>query len=298
VRGSPFVLATALAVVAAGCASAVPEIHAETDGQVAAEVVLCDDLRPPPGPVGEDAYGPPESFVAAAERYARHQPRETYGGLWIGFDDRQVTLSFTEDVEGHQRRLDDELGEGRVRVVLASLSVQDLDELFEEITAREFGPAGEEGSVVGAGVMADLGRIAVTILGDHADAWQRLTDRYPPQHLCLDPLPIPDIDDAVVATWEPANADSLGPATTEIDILVMERSCASGRPAAGRIAPPDIELRDDAVVVTIKVIPAPGIQDCPGNPPTPFTIKIGEPLGERVLLDGGTGPPTTPFMDR
>jgi hypothetical protein len=297
VRSSLLVLITALATIATGCASAVPEIHAQADGDVAAEAVLCDDLRPSAGDVDEDTYGPPESLIAAVERYARRQPRETYGGLWIGFDDRKVTLSFTEDVEGHQRRLDDELGEGQVRVVHASLPVRDLDALFEEIAAREFGPAGEEGAVVGAGVMSDVGRVAVTILGEHTDAWERLTDRYPPQHLCLDPLPIPDIDDAVVATWEPVDPDGLGPAPNEIDILVMERSCASGMTAEGRIAPPDIELRDGAVVVTIGVIPVPGIQTCEGNPPTPYTIELDEALGDRVLLDGGNHPPTRPRMD-
>jgi hypothetical protein len=77
----------------------------------------------------------------------------------------------------------------------------------------------------------------------------------------------------------------------EIPVLVLEQACANGKPAVGRIAPPVIVYRPDAVVVAIGVFPVPGDADCPGNPPTKYRLKLAEPLRDRVLLDGGVVPP-------
>jgi hypothetical protein len=94
------------------------------------------------------------------------------------------------------------------------------------------------------------------------------------------------------ATWwlDPA-AGPVGPATRQLQALVHEDACASGRAPVGRVVPPLIAYGDDAVVVVLGVVPLPGDQDCPGAPPAPYTIDLREPLGNRALLDGGVVPP-------
>ena len=93
--------------------------------------------------------------------------------------------------------------------------------------------------------------------------------------------------------WEldPA-APPLGPDATEIPIWVWEGSCASGQTAEGRVREPVVDYTDEAVVVMIAVEPIGGA--CPSNPPTPFVLRLSEPLGNRRLLDGGSEPPAPP----
>ena len=97
-----------------------------------------------------------------------------------------------------------------------------------------------------------------------------------------------------IADWEPAPAETLTAETQTVEILVHERACASGDTAEGRITEPDVDYRDDAVVVTIRVQPKSGVQECPANPTTPYTLQLKEPLGDRELLEGteqGSEPP-------
>ena len=103
---------------------------------------------------------------------------------------------------------------------------------------------------------------------------------------------------AEVADWEPAPGQILTSDTQTIEILVHERACASGASADGRIQEPAVEYQQSAVIVTIKVKPKIGGQDCPDNPLTPFTLELEEPLGDRPLLLGGRGEPRTPDADR
>lgn len=104
---------------------------------------------------------------------------------------------------------------------------------------------------------------------------------------------------AVAAPWTlDRGPAALGVDTRRLEIGVRERSCASAHTAEGRIVPPSIAYREDAVVIVIGVVPRPGGQDCPGNPVTPFVVELSEPLGERRLLDGSTFPlrdPTQPL---
>lgn len=98
------------------------------------------------------------------------------------------------------------------------------------------------------------------------------------------------------ASWEPVEA--VQPETTRLEVAVRERMCASGQSADDRLLPPEIELGEDAVVVTWFVEPVPGGATCPGNPATAATLELPEPLGDRELLDGGVYPPRAPSMDR
>jgi hypothetical protein len=94
--------------------------------------------------------------------------------------------------------------------------------------------------------------------------------------------------------WLPEDRPKPGPNTRTFEALVMERDCASGRPADGRIVGPDVEGVNSLVLVTFAVRPLGGLQTCPSNPATRVTVDLGEPLGTRTLLDGGTLPPREP----
>jgi hypothetical protein len=109
----------------------------------------------------------------------------------------------------------------------------------------------------------------------------------------VDPLPTPMIE-AQPAPWWPADPADIGPETVVLDVLLIEQTCAGGEPADDRVLSPEIDVRDDEVIVTFLVEPVEGIVTCPRNPPTAAVLDLGEPLGERVLLDGGLDPPREP----
>ena len=94
--------------------------------------------------------------------------------------------------------------------------------------------------------------------------------------------------------WLPEDRPKPGPNTRTFEALVMERACASGRPADGRIVGPDVVGVNSLVLVTFAVRPLEGDQNCPSNPASRVTVDLGEPLGNGTLLDGGTLPPREP----
>jgi len=89
-----------------------------------------------------------------------------------------------------------------------------------------------------------------------------------------------------------------GPATQVFDVLVTELSCNSGQPADGRIVGPQIVKSADTVLLIFAVRPRPGGHTCPSNPSTSVKVDLGEPLGDRKLLDGGRLPPGDPTAPR
>jgi hypothetical protein len=83
-----------------------------------------------------------------------------------------------------------------------------------------------------------------------------------------------------------------GPDTTEIHVLVTERSCTGAAEIGDRLVGPEIRQTAHEVVVAFAVIPLEGgAFTCPGNPSLPVTVELDEPLGDRVLADGGFFPP-------
>jgi hypothetical protein len=82
-----------------------------------------------------------------------------------------------------------------------------------------------------------------------------------------------------------------GPGDLAFTALVTERLCAGGKPPDGRIAPPLVSYRTEAVTVIFGVRPLPGGQDCPANPPGRYKVTLDQPFGDRLLLDGGSIPP-------
>lgn len=96
------------------------------------------------------------------------------------------------------------------------------------------------------------------------------------------------------ARWSLPADEAVGPETTEFTALVTEVDCASGQSSEGRIVGPEIEFTPDAVIIEFRVRPLGGAQACPGNPPTPVRVQLGQPLGDRRLLDGSVDPPVEP----
>lgn len=92
-----------------------------------------------------------------------------------------------------------------------------------------------------------------------------------------------------VASWEVSRP--VDETVTTVPLLIREQACASGRSAEGRIEAPEVDYRQDAVVVTIRVQKRSDSEDCPGNPDTRYVLRLQEPLGKRPLLDGGQRPP-------
>lgn len=92
--------------------------------------------------------------------------------------------------------------------------------------------------------------------------------------------------------WRIDTASSPTAASSSFAVEVHEQACASGRTAEGRIADPIVEYAEDAITITIPVrrVEADSVT-CQGNPWTPFVIELNEPIGERLLLDGGPWPP-------
>ena len=101
----------------------------------------------------------------------------------------------------------------------------------------------------------------------------------------------------IVAPWQLAPYESLSPETQTVDIDVHEQACSGGDTARGRIEEPEIQFEEATVIVTIRVRPKDGPQNCQGNPLSRFTLELGQQLGHRVLLQGGEGGPTSPGID-
>ncbi len=108
------------------------------------------------------------------------------------------------------------------------------------------------------------------------------------------PRPVVPDTVSVAAWWVDSTAEPIRADSETIPALVHETACASGREATGRIETPTVVYGADAVTVTITVRKVGGA-DCQGNPLTPYTIELEEPLGDRTLLDGGQLPPADPL---
>jgi hypothetical protein len=94
-----------------------------------------------------------------------------------------------------------------------------------------------------------------------------------------------------IGAWVAAPGSVPDPHSSTLDVLVMERECASGQPPVGREIRP-VVLSGEEVLEIVVLIEAPGglAQTCQGNPWHRTTIDVGEPIGERTLVDGHVSP--------
>lgn len=76
------------------------------------------------------------------------------------------------------------------------------------------------------------------------------------------------------------------PAATELHVLVTEHACNSGRNAEGRVELISLTETTDEIVLRVGVKPHGGLAECLSSLPTPFTITLDDPIGDRRILDG------------
>ncbi len=101
----------------------------------------------------------------------------------------------------------------------------------------------------------------------------------------------PMFEDVGRAHWELAPGEMVSTSSQTFKVLVTELECASGTSPEGRIAPAAMLRYEDSEVVVFGVEPLPGPQTCEPGPPAEVILDLGEPLGERQLLDGAELPP-------
>jgi hypothetical protein len=82
------------------------------------------------------------------------------------------------------------------------------------------------------------------------------------------------------------------PRSSTIAVLVSERECASARDPSPYLHEPVVIERDDAVTLYWTSDTPTGDQTCPSNPRVQRTVDLDRPLGNRMILDGSTWPPT------
>jgi hypothetical protein len=330
----PCLLAVCAALVLAACGGSAPEVDpvvpdgdgaSPPQGEVTALAEACDELEARPLDPPAEEQPPPDGALTDQEpgsgddggameqlrEWADQEAGEHYGGLWIDPDAGATVVAFTEDVEGYAEVVRERFGDGWW-VVEVEHSERQLREVQDEIGQRELrgvhpvegdgsgwdddGPL--PGTVHATGLRSPINRVTVSVVEPDDERVAELSERYGAVRICLEVTRLPGDEDAEPAPWEPAPGTELSPDVTTIDVLVNEVGCAGGEPADDRIPAPDITYDDDAVVVTIGVVPRPGDQTCPGNPDTAYQLELDEPLGERELLDGSHDPPLPPDLDR
>lgn len=90
-------------------------------------------------------------------------------------------------------------------------------------------------------------------------------------------------------TWRTDPDYGLDPASTTINLLAMERECASGQEMGDRLRAPNAVITSTEVRITLLADPPPGnYQTCPGNPEQPVAFELGMSLGDREVVDGLT----------
>lgn len=75
--------------------------------------------------------------------------------------------------------------------------------------------------------------------------------------------------------------------TTEIAVILQERECVSGQKIGDRLVGPQIVMTETRVFMAFaSQRPQGDAFDCQGNPETPFTVVLPEPIGDRELVEG------------
>lgn len=93
-----------------------------------------------------------------------------------------------------------------------------------------------------------------------------------------------------IATWVTDRDLAPDPQSSTLDVLVMERACANGEPPIGREIRPVVLSSEDTIEIVVLIEEVKGGANCPGNPWYATTVDIGEPIGDRTLVDRHVSP--------
>jgi hypothetical protein len=85
------------------------------------------------------------------------------------------------------------------------------------------------------------------------------------------------------ATWTITDG-AITSETQQFEALVTRLGCAGG--VTGEVLEPDISLGADDVTIEFAVDSISGDQSCPDNDQVAVNIDLGEPIGDRSLVDG------------
>lgn len=245
-----------------------------------------------------------DNVIDELQQWAATTYPDTWAGMWL--DQSRgglVTVAFTADVDQRvaeiTQRYDLEVRGVEVEHSDADLSAarQVVNAVMQRQREGRVDQGLTPGDVFGMGIRSDTNRLHVDMYTDDPAAQAALADVVDPALVCLDIEEIPTAADAELADWAPAADADLSSASSAVALDVIERACASGGSADGRVVVQDVRYEVDAVVVTIGVVPRPGVNGCPGNPITPFVLNLAEPLDGRQLLDGADEPPSVPALD-
>jgi hypothetical protein len=84
-------------------------------------------------------------------------------------------------------------------------------------------------------------------------------------------------------------------ATDTITVKILPRGCSLA-PSVDRLAAPLVEYTETAVILTIALIAPPNMDvSCRTHTPLTAVVRLPEPIGDRVLMDGSTYPPTVVY---
>jgi hypothetical protein len=99
------------------------------------------------------------------------------------------------------------------------------------------------------------------------------------------------VEEGAVAYWALEPGTEPQPDDRQIEALVTEWECRSGRDVRPHLLSPEIVYEEDAIYVLLGAeIEARGFE-CPGNPIVEHTIELDQAIGDRALFDAASYPP-------
>lgn len=245
------------------------------------------------------------NVIDELQQWAATTYPDTWAGLWLDHSrGGLLTVAFTADTDQRAAEITQryalevrgvEVEHSDADLTAARAAVSDVMQRQREGRVDQ---GLTPGDVFGMGIRSDTNRLHVDMYTDDPATQAALADVVDPALVCLAIEEVPTASDAEAADWAPAANADLSSASSTVALDVIERACASGGSADGRVVVQDVRYETDAVVVTIGVVPPPGVNGCPGNPITPFILDLAEPLAGRQLRDGFDTPPSVPTLDR
>lgn len=85
--------------------------------------------------------------------------------------------------------------------------------------------------------------------------------------------------------WRVDSSRPLDDQATSVTLLATGQACSSGSPMGSRLRPPAVLLSDDIIFVALTADLPQGAQTCPGNPEEPVVVELGQPIGDRDIVN-------------
>ena len=88
---------------------------------------------------------------------------------------------------------------------------------------------------------------------------------------------------AATATWQLVQPRAVTPLSQNIHVSVTRLGCASGK--TGSVLAPEVEFESDRILIRTDVAALEGAYECPSNDAVALAINLGQPIGDRQLVD-------------